>query len=107
MMEQVEVSNLDLRYQGYRMRNRHAEKTLLMSILEHGIRDPLEGVDTKDGRILLNGFKQYRCARKLEIGMVPYFSLSGDEALGIVELLRIANSKSLTILEQAKWIDDL
>jgi len=107
MMEQVEVSNLDLRYQGYRMRNRHAEKTLLMSILEHGIRDPLEGVDTKDGRILLNGFKRYRCARKLEIGMVPYFSLSGDEALGIVELLRIANSKSLTILEQAKWIDDL
>jgi len=106
-MEQVELSSLDLRYQGYRMQNRHAEKTLLMSILEHGIRDPLEGVDTKDARILLNGFKRYRCARKLDIGIVPYFSLSGDEPLGILELLRVANSKGLTILEQAKWIDNL
>lgn len=107
MLEQVELSSFDLRYQGYRMRNRHAEKTLLMSVLEHGIRDPLEGVDTKDARILLNGFKRYRCAKKLDIGMVPYFSLCGDEALGIVELLRVANSKGLTILEQAKWIDNL
>ena len=106
-MEQVEVSSLDVRYQGHRMRNRHAEKTLLMSIIEHGIRDPLEGIDTKDARILLNGFKRYRCAKKLDIGTVPYLSLSGDEPLGIVELLRIANSKGLTILEQAKWIDDL
>jgi hypothetical protein len=106
-MEQVELSSLDLRYQGYRMRNRHAEKTLLMSILEHGIRDPLEGVDTKGARILLNGFKRYRCARKLDIGIVPYLSLSCDESLGILELLRVANSKGLSILEQAKWIDNL
>ena len=107
MLEQVELSSLDLRYQGYRMRNRHAEKTLLVSILEHGIRDPLEGVDTRDARVLLNGFKRYRCARKLDIGVVPYFSLAGDETLGILELLRVANSKGLTILEQAKWIDNL
>lgn len=107
MAEQVEVSSFDLRYQGYRMRNHYAEKTLLVSILEQGIRDPLQGVDTKGTRFLLNGFKRYRCAQKLGIGMVPYVSLSDDEAFGILELLRIANAKSLSILEQAKLVNEL
>lgn len=107
MTQQVEISSLDLRYQGYRMQNRHAEKRLLLSVLENGIREPLQGVDTKGVRILLNGFKRYRCAQELGIDMVPYASLSDDEALGILELLRIANAKSLTILEQAKLIDEL
>jgi hypothetical protein len=38
---------------------------------------------------------------------VPYSALSGDEASGIIELIRISNAKSLTILEQAKLIDEL
>lgn len=107
MTEQVELSSIDLRYQAYRIRNQYAEKCLLQSIVENGIRDPLQGVDTKDSRILLNGFKRYRCAKKLSMGIVPYCSLSNDEALGILELLRIANAKSLTLLEQARLIDEL
>lgn len=107
MTEQVDVSSIDLRYQTYRIRNHYAEKRLLQSIVEKGIHDPLQGIDTKDTRILLNGFKRYRCAIKLSIGIVPYCSLSNDEALGILELLRIANAKSLTILEQARLIDEL
>ena len=107
MTEQVEISSIDLRYQAHRMRNHGAEKKLLQSILGKGIQDPLQGIDTKDTRILLNGFKRYRCAEKLNIGMVPYCSLSNDEAHGILELLRTANAKSLTILEQARLIDDL
>ena len=47
MVEQVEISSLDLRYQGYRMRCPGAEKALLLSILEKGIRDPLQGIDTQ------------------------------------------------------------
>ncbi len=107
MSEQVEISSFDLRYEGCRMKNKVAEKALLCSILEKGIRDPLQGVDARHGRILLNGFKRYRCARKLQIGVVPYSSLGSDEAFGIVELLRIANSRSLGIIEQAKLIDEL
>ncbi len=56
---------------------------------------------------MLNGFKRYRCAKKLSIGIVPYCSLSNDEALGILELLRVANAKNLTILEQARLIEEL
>jgi len=107
MTEQVEVSSLDLRFQGYRLRNPYAEKQLLVSVMEHGIRDPLQGVSTTGTRILLDGFKRYRCAERLGIGVVPYLSIAEDEAFGIVELLRIANAKSLSILEQAKLIDEL
>lgn len=112
MIQEVEISSFDLRYEGYRMKNPTAEKTLLTSILENGIREPLQGVDIEPpespgSRILLNGFKRYRCAKKLSIDIVPYSSLGNDEAFGIITLLRIANSKNLTILEQAKLIDEL
>ena len=107
MVEQVEISSFDLRYQGCRMRCPGAEKALLLSILEKGIRDPLHGIDTQQCRILLDGFKRYRCATKLGIGIVPYSSLSSDEATGIIELIRMSNATSLSILEQAKLIDEL
>lgn len=105
--EHVELSNLDIRYESYRLRNATAEKRVLQSLLEAGIREPLQGVDSQGSRILLNGFKRYRCARKLGLAMVPYCALSDDEAHGIVALLRLANARSLNILEQAKWIHEL
>lgn len=107
MVTEVEISSFDLRYQDYRMRDEKAEQALLCSILNKGIRDPLEGVDTKQKRILLNGFKRYRCAQHLGIQIVPYVSLGSDEAMGIVHLLRLSNARSLNILEQARLIDEL
>ncbi|MBA7531122.1 hypothetical protein ES705_23333 [subsurface metagenome] len=106
-MEQVELSSFDLRYENCRMKSRVLENILLGSISEYAIRDPLQGVDTNEVRILLDGFKRYRCAKRLGIGIVPYSSLGDDEALGIIELLRLSNSKSISILEQAKLIDEL
>ena len=106
-MEQVELSSFDLRYENCRMKSRGFESILLGSISEYGIRDPLQGVDTNEVRILLDGFKRYRCSKRLGIGIVPYSSLGDDEASGIIELLRISNSKSLSILEQARLIDEL
>ncbi|MCK4270301.1 MAG: hypothetical protein KAW93_07460, partial [Methanogenium sp.] len=47
------------------------------------------------------------CAKKLGIGIVPYVSIGNDEAMGIIQLIRVSNTKSLTILEQAKLIDEL
>lgn len=107
MPQDVEISSFDLRYEGCRMRHDGAERAILSSILEHGIHEPLEGVDAKGVRILLNGFKRYRCALKLGIGMVPYSSLGDDEAFGIIQLIRISNSRALSILEQAMLIDEL
>ncbi len=101
MIQEVEISSFDLRYQSHRMKNAEAEKKLLTSIQENGIREPLQGVDIAtphspqstglmQSRILLNGFKRYRCAKKLSIAIVPYISLGNDEAFGLITLLKIA-----------------
>jgi hypothetical protein len=104
---QCELSSFDLRYETYRMKNPGLEARLLVSITERGIDEPLEGVDVDGTRILLNGFKRYRCARKLGLSTVPYASIGEDEPSGILSVLRASNDRSLGILEQARFIDDL
>ncbi len=107
MAKDVELSSLDLRYEGYRMKNPGLEERLLVSIAQRGIEEPLEGVELQDASILLNGFKRYRCAHKLQLHRVPYASLGQDELAGIMNLLRISNNRALSILEQAAFIDEL
>jgi len=106
MSESVERTSLDLRYQTYRLRNDAAEARLLASIAERDIEQPLAGVDTPQGRLLLDGFKRYRCATKLGIECVPYVSLGEEEAAGIAALVR-AKQNTLNILEQARFVADL
>ena len=107
MAKDVELSSLDLRYEDHRMKNAALEERLLASIAQRGIEEPLEGVQLQDVSILLNGFKRYRCARKLQVRSVPYASLGDDEVAGIMSLLRISNNRALSILEQAAFIDEL
>ncbi|MBC8391122.1 MAG: chromosome partitioning protein ParB [Deltaproteobacteria bacterium] len=107
MVDHIEISSFDLRYEDYRLKSAATERALLTSVLENGIRDPLQGVDVDDHKILLDGFKRYRCAKKLHMEIVPYRSLGGDEVCGIIDLIRFSNVKSLSILEQARLIDEL
>lgn len=106
-MVDIELSYLDLRYRDLRIRNRKQEGKLLSSIAERGIEEPLEGVDTQGVHLLLNGFKRYRCARKLNLKTVPYTCLGQDAVTGMVALLRNTQARSLTILEQAGFVDQL
>ena len=106
-MMEIELSSLDLRYEGYRMRNRAGEARLLASIGERGIVEPLEGVEVEQRHVLLNGFKRWRCARRLGLGTAPYVSLGEDAAMGIVALLRASNDRALSLLEQAGFVDEL
>jgi hypothetical protein len=101
----VEITALDVRYERCRLKQGAFEERLLASIAVRGIEEPLEGVG--EAKILLNGFKRWRCARQLGLGSVPYVSLSTDEAGGIIALLRIANDRALSILEQAAFIAEL
>jgi ParB/RepB/Spo0J family partition protein len=107
MSETVERSSLDLRYEGYRLRNEAAEARLLASIAERGIEEPLGGVDTPQGRLLLDGFRRNRCATKLGIECVPYVSWGEDQTHGIASLLSARRQRTLSILEQARFVDEL
>ena len=103
----VELSELDLRYESYRIKHSKREERLLLSILKSGIRDPLRGVRTGETNCLLDGFKRMRCAKKLSIAIVPYHSLGNDEAMGIIDFMRESFSQKLNVIEQIKLIDAL
>jgi len=107
MSEHVELSTLNLRYEGYRLQDDAREARLLASIAERGIEEPLAGVDTPEDRFLLDGFKRCRGAKKLGLHCVPYVSLGEEEASGIIALMRVAPNKSLQILEQARFVAEL
>ena len=101
VMDNIELTDLDLKYKYLRMKNHQQEGALLASIAARGIEEPLEGVDAEGVHLLLNGFKRYRCSCKLSIKTVPYTSIGQDEVVAIVALLRNSQAKSLNILEQA------
>lgn len=107
MTREIEISDLDLRYEDYRMKNPEVEAKLLSRIAQRGIEEPLEGVELQESLVLLDGFKRYRCARKLQIHTAPFISLGNEEGLGIMKLLRAPQTKALSILEQARFIDQL
>src|SRR5919106_2721599 len=107
MASEIEISSLDLRYEGYRMKNPALEGRLLASIAQRGIEEALEGVPSADSFILLNGFKRYRCARQLQLHTVPSSSLGPEEVGAILNLLRVSNDKTLSILEQARFLTEL
>jgi len=107
MSENVELSGLDLRYEGHRLRDAAREARVLASIAQRGIEKPLQGVDTPDARFLLDGFKRRRAAKKLGIDCVPYVSLGQEEATAILSLMRVSTDKTLGILEQARFLVDL
>lgn len=103
----VELAQIDLRYEGFRLKVPSVEDRLLASISKGGIQEPLQGVRAAGGPILLNGFKRLRCARKLHLGSVPFVALSTDASAGIVRLLRGTNPHALSMLEEAGFLDEL
>jgi len=107
MVREVELASLDLRYEGFRLKAPALEERSLASLVQRGIEEPLEGVEVSHTSVLLNGFKRYRCARKLRLPTVPYSSLGPDEAAAILNLLKSSNHRALSILEQAAFIGEL
>jgi hypothetical protein len=107
MANEVDLASLDLRYEGFRLKQPALEERLLASLAQRGIQEPLEGVEVQQTKVLLNGFKRYRCARRLCLATVPFSSLGGDEAAAILDLLKLSNNRSLSILEQAAFIAEL
>lgn len=103
----LELSDLDLRYQSYRVRQPRREEALLAAIAREGIREPLVGITRDTTPILLDGFKRCRCARTLHLQVVPFASWGSDEVAGILQLLRADRQHALTLLEQARFVDEL
>lgn len=108
MKTEVEIVRLNRKHEKHRQKSESREKQLLVSIMERGIEEPLQGVLAESGEvILLDGFKRLRCAIRLEMGIVPFVSVSEDEATAILQLLKNSNAKALTMLEQSAFVEEL
>jgi len=107
-MTEAEIHTISKKYESLRLRDKNREKYLLQSILEHGVREPLQCVQENGPKyILLDGFKRLRCSYKLNIRMVPIVLLGGDEVSSILHLIRLSIENSLSTLEQAGFVDEL
>jgi hypothetical protein len=105
---EIEINELDLRYEKQRMRSVPRERQLLLSIMEIGITDTLSGIHLPGGeKILLDGFKRLRCAKQLNLQIIPFTSLADDEASAIIAMLRTANQSAMSFIEQAMFVKEL
>jgi len=107
---QAELPSICRKYESFRLRDSAREKYLLASILQSGVREPLQCIQTEGGEyryILLDGFKRLRCCCRLNIDTVPVLSLGSDEAGSILRLVRLSADRRLSSLEQARFVDEL
>ena len=75
---ELEIRDVDLRYERCRVKNARAESALLADISARGFEQPLAGVASDEHWILIDGFKRLRCARNLGMGYVPCVTLGAD-----------------------------
>ena len=107
-MREAEIHSISRKYESFRLRDENREKCLLQSILEHGIREPLQCVEEGEQKyVLLDGFKRLRCSCRLKLYVIPVVSLGSDEVSSILQFIRISVERSLSTLEQARFVDEL
>ena len=106
-MTEVEIKRIKTKYESFRLKDKIKEKYLLASILKNGIKEPLSCVNQDRDYILLDGFKRLRCCYKLKIFNVPVTTIGIDEAESILHIIRQSVDKTLTIVEQARFVDEL
>ena len=109
-MPEAEVRSISRKYESFRLRDAGREKYLLSSILQCGVREPLLCAEAAAGErcyILLDGFKRLRCCCKLKIDIVSVVVLGADEVDSILKLIRTSTDRTLSTLEQARFVDEL
>lgn len=108
-MESLELTMIDTRLEHTRCRNAAVEKRLLASIMERDILEPVEvaGTGNESSYVLVDGFKRYRCAKKLSKHIIPAYCIATDIAGGVVSFLRRSSRGGVSALEEAALIEEL
>lgn len=107
MIKEIEIRKISTKYESFRLKDKVRQKYLLESILQNGVKEPLQCAVQSGRYILLDGFKRLRCCVKLKISCVPVATVGADEAESILYIIRLSNEKSLNIVEQARFVDEL
>ena len=108
-MFEVETKEISKKYVSFRVPDKKREQQLLDSIIENGIKQALQcarGPDREE-YILIDGYKRLRCLERLRVSIAPIVLLGETEEGSILSFLRICNEKSLSLLEQSRFVDEL
>ena len=110
-LNNIEISQIDRRYENLRQKNAFQEKKILNSIIDRGQMDPILCViDNKikeSPYIILDGFKRLRSLLKLEKSTIDIIQISENMADGILKLIRQSKEGALKIFEEAGFIQEL
>jgi ParB-like chromosome segregation protein Spo0J len=105
----LEVHQLDLRYQGLRRRSARKERAVLASLAEIGQQTPVVVVITTDEQhpVLLDGYKRVRALQQLrrDVVVATSWTLPEPDALLLERLMRAAEADSA--LEQGWLVREL
>lgn len=104
----IDIAKVDTCYESLRLKNALVEGKLLSSIAEKGVQTSIKGVfNAKGDFTVIDGFKRYRCSKKLRLDLIPIEEIGLNKIEGILNLIKTSNETSLHILEQAKLVDEL
>jgi len=108
-METLELSQVDTRYEGLRLRNAKQEQTLFFSIKKMGIQEPLDIIKSLEEElfILVNGYKRYRIAKELNIEILPINTLDTGVVPGLIKFIKLSDNRGISHIEQACLVDEL
>ena len=92
---QLEMHQLELRYERLRRRDQRRERQLLASLAEHGQQQPIVVVSDTGRWVVIDGYKRVRVLRRLRQDTVEAMQWCLDEsaALMLEELMRSADTK--------------
>jgi ParB/RepB/Spo0J family partition protein len=90
---ELELHQLDLRYESLRRRAPEREKRLLASLAEHGQQTPIVVVGGSAGRVVVDGYKRVRALRQLKSDTVlaTAWDLGEADALVLERLMRVGD----------------
>jgi hypothetical protein len=108
-METLELSQIDTRYEGLRLRNAKQEQALFFTIKKMGIQEPLDIIKSLEEElfILVNGYKRYRIAKELNIEIIPVNTLDTRVIPGLIKYIKLSDNRSISQIEQACLVDEL
>ena len=107
---QVELHQLDRKYEGLKIRDRLEEGKLVASMTSHGQLSPVVVVaaEGQPGRwVLVDGFKRVRAAERLALDTVEAMEWTGTEVAALIGAHHLERSRRHTALEEAYLIQVL
>lgn len=104
----LELWQLELRYEGFRIRAPGKQGRMLASLAEHGQQSPVLVVaDCENHYVLIDGYRRVQALRKLDSDTVEVLVLPMGEAEALVYGLRSSRGTKRSALEEGWWIREL